>query len=178
MTYDEAPIRVHTAYTVEEVRRFQRFNARFLRYISVALLLLMLVSFSTILMRGNSEFSSLTLPLVMFSAFLMMFLASTGLFYTQREHVKATASLRNGQNFIFRQTDFIAEISQPDRMGQNAALYSTLFSVHETKDMFYIFIAQRQAYLVSKQGFITGTPDMLRALLQSALPPDKYHIHR
>lgn len=60
--------------------------------------------------------------------------------------------------------------------GTSTMRYDALYRAYETKNAFYLYISPLQAYLLTKKDVVKGTPEELRALLQSKLPPKKYVI--
>jgi len=52
--------------------------------------------------------------------------------------------------------------------------YEALFKVTEAKDCFYLYLFKMPSLIVSKDGFTTGTPEELVALLTGVLPPKKF----
>lgn len=73
--------------------------------------------------------------------------------------------------YLFAETSFTRSVRNeegglPENMSSR---YDGLLKAVETKHDFYLFTGTTQAYLVDKQYFTNGTPEELRACLQTAL---------
>lgn len=174
------PIEVHTEYSYREMKRFQRFAARRLRYYFTVLFAVVACIYLLALygLRGPVRQRLSTLgPIAWLLALLLLLIAvSMGLLYTRRANALYTRLLQNGERFIFREGDFTILAEQPDCAHRVDMHYGCLYRVWETKDMFYLYINPRQAYLVSKAGFLSSAPHHLRAIFQRQLPPGKFKL--
>lgn len=139
---------------------------------------------------GNSRLSIIVLPvlIVVFSLFLfftgMSPVVSGGLILLAVGYVvftlvmkpnsifrqKAGAALQT-EVYIFTENGFTRSVrSEEGGMPDNlSAQYDILVKAVETKQDFYLFTSQTQAYLVDKEYFTKGTPEELRATLQKKL---------
>lgn len=190
MDYDQNPVIVHTQYTYEEMKGFQRHHVRnsrrFSIVVTVFLCLVLIPLWASMLTSGGAEGELADELFLMFlpSAILLLIVAVlplliySGVFYTRKQHERATKLLRQGQRYEFRFYDFSVITEQESYAGQSMVHYQNLYRVSETRDMFYLYIDKRQAYLVSKQGFQSGAPDDLRYILQNNIPPRKYRGKR
>ena len=180
MDFDQTPIFVFTAYSYEELRAFQRSHFRgnrfgFVAYTALFALMFFAVLFLQLTMGGG--FGSLLVFLAagtLFTTLGALFFNLT--FYSRKQYLNGTKQMRNGQFYTFRSHDFTESSEQEDYTGTNSMHYSILQSVRETPDAFYLYQNKVMAYIISKQGFRSGSPDELRALLQGHVPPKDYVI--
>lgn len=184
MDYDVYPIQVFTQYSYEQMKAFQRFHYRKMRRSSTVLISFFLLIFAISLVSislYDSFLSALAalFPLLFWIAVLSLpLLVFSGAFYTRKVHANATKLIQNGQNYSFCNNDYALSTEQQDNIWQSRTAYSVILNAWETRDMFYLYTGKNQAHLIDKQGFQTGSPDELRALLQNHIPPKNYKKYK
>lgn len=180
MDYDANPVQVYTRYSYEELKRYQKTFARK----SNRLLLPVLIVFGLLVLGllifmfvfPDSLYDMLPGLVLIAIAVLLELAILNSWFFTKKAYANATRLFQNGSYFSFCNNDVVISTEQQDHVGQSRVAYNIIYQVWETRTMFYIYISKRQAYLISKQGFQTGSPDELRALLQRLVPPAQYKV--
>jgi len=180
MDYDKDPIIVTTPYTFKQMRTFQRFHHRKLRYILFVIVAAILaytiyivppgtgiLAFLAFLYDDASMLIGIIIPVV-FIVFLGV--SSFGLLYTRKKHDARTIYQKAGQTCVFRSSDYEVQMNHPDAKDKIVFNYDLIYCAYETKDMFYIYTDKNMAALVDKQGFKNYSPDDLRELLRKNVP--------
>jgi len=162
---------VTTACNLPEMKDFYRFLLRKLRMISIALLIFMAVV--ALVLISMSVRPPLMLGIVILFPVILLLLSS-GVFFDKKQHEQSTKLMKNGQFFRFRNNDFIVTAEHPEYSYQIFMSYDVLEKVCERQDVFYLFVNNNQAHLVSKHGFHNAGAEELRALLQSKIKPNLY----
>lgn len=191
MDYDANPIQVFSQYSYEQMKGFQRFHYRKMRRNSIILLCLTAPWFAASIVLGiiasvSAPDSDAYFPPYVFigpiifwlAIFVSPLLVFCGVFYTRKAHANASKLVQNGQRYNFCNSDLAYSSEQQDSMWQGRTAYSAILNVWETRDMFYLYIAKNQAYLIDKRGFESGSPDELRALLKMHVPGNKYRQYK
>lgn len=172
--YDQNPIKVHTDYSLEEMRALQRFNSRRGRLVvGIIALLWVALYFGLYLLFGQYPTDFLGF-IVMLALLVLVYLFMSGIFYSKKQYAAVSRMFQKGFYFRFHNEDYLARNNTSDFTGQRPLRYEKLFKVYELKDMFYLFTAKKDAYMISKSGFSSGSPEELRELLKKALPSGKY----
>jgi len=178
MDYDSNPITVHTAYTFEQVRKYQghHFGSSRRPYLVLATVFLAIILVS--ILTGSTLVPSLfwmgiAIIVVLSLSVLSALIQSFGLNYTKKKHEAITARMRNGHTYSFRNTEFDIETNNPDYKSNSTCSYKLIHRVGEDKSMLYLYIDTQTAYLVDKQGLQSGTPEELRQLLLKNIPANK-----
>lgn len=167
----------YTAYTYEQFKRFQRFHARYVRrFFMVALGLVLLSAIPLALGEGASVNLAGMLPAVILMGFF--YCSTNAVFYTKKRHAQATAALAGGQTVRFFPDRMELVSHGPSEDTAAAYRYDALHKVFEGKETFYIYTNKAAGLIVDKQGFRTGSPEELRALLAQALPPKKNKLQK
>jgi len=193
MNYDKEPIVVFTPYTFDQMREYQRFIFRSLRYVFYFMAAVLVLYFIQLLTAGletsaihqllvDDDYSFIPTGLlpVLIPVFLVAFIGaqSFGLFYTKKKHNEMTVHAKEGQTYYFRNIEFDVEMHSPDAEGKTACGFDTIRSAAETDKMFYLFTAKYQAYLVDKNGFKKGSPEKFRKLLRLNIPPSRCKLFK
>lgn len=178
MNYDLEPIEVYTPYTFEQMKDFQRYHMRYMRYITIGMaafmLLWMAINFSAFYTAEAPVITIIQSFSGIIIFFLLMGMGTSGCLYTKKRHEAAIGLLRNGQTYSFRNSEYDAESRHWESTGKFTYSYSVLYRVGETKNMFYLYTNKNMATLIDKQGFHNGTPEELRLLLRKHLPANRY----
>jgi len=166
---DEDPIIVSTAHTFDELKVFQRFNSRKIRYFLIALLLLILF-----LSSANADTMPILETFLFLGIFAAIFLFVSGIFYTKNQYERATKTLSNGLTFHFKNSQFDVINEHPDYAAQGYVPYERIHRIYETDTMFYIYVNREKAFLISKSGIQNTDPARLRIILKSKVAPQIY----
>jgi len=65
-------------------------------------------------------------------------------------------------------------LAYPDNL--TAVSYSLFKTIYETKDMFYLYTSNLQAYILPKSAVFEGTPYDLAAMLRSRVGEQRYRV--
>lgn len=85
--------------------------------------------------------------------------------------------IHNMENeFVFNEDAFTMYQNSSSSDGNNTFKYSALWKVFETKDFFYIYLTQNQAYIVEKSTLEGGSAYDLRELLIKNVGMSKYKL--
>ena len=170
-------VELGTKYTYESYKQyywFSLFRGKYYRYSKVMFrfftalsIVIAILSFTWL----NSVLAAV-ISTVGIIAFFWIYLMS---FVRPKRYVKQSPALfQSGYTFIFDEDNFSIMQTGDITSGTSTAQYSALIKVYETKEMFYVYVTPVQAYLLPKKDIVKGTPEELRALLQSKLPKGKY----
>ena len=182
MNYNQDPLVVHTEYSHKQMRQFHCYVYRNLRYLFYFLAAVLLISSIRYIIdpealgRAPVELAEsyhnevpLIIPVLIVVGFVVFIgIQSFGLLYTKNKHDELINNLDDGRTFYFRNSEIELNISRAEQENTSFS-YQTFIYVAETKDMFYLFTGKNTAFLIDKQGFKKGTPDMLRDLLRSTV---------
>jgi len=163
-------IEVKTKYTLEmhkEFLSFLFFRGEYYRYKrrSFTMLGLLLIVLWGIL-YFSMHFSLLPCILLAVGIFVLLWAHLIPHVLSKQNTKEASSQTQSGLNIVFGEND-ISISSEGDNMSGTSKLrYKALFKVYETKKDFYIFLTPVVAFLISKTGFISGSPDELKVLLQ------------
>lgn len=161
-----------TVYTKELVMRFQRFNARLVKsapwstHFLFALLFAMLTVglVYSIIIRGWLFTALIALGMVIFGRrYYFLYIAPARKF--------DSSSFRDSeQRYVFRKQGFSAA-SGDDEMKKK---YDEVRICYETPEAFYIYFNKAQAFIVSKNGFTSGSAAELSRRLGDALGAKRF----
>jgi hypothetical protein len=176
MDSNQTPIQVHTQYTYTEMKTFQKFFFRKSKYVAWVIAPVSLIAFIYLRFGGEDAEGFDYLQYLIIPAILL--LISSGVFYTKKTYAKQAKLFKNGHTYTFMDNHFVIDHDNRDFGGTGKVAYEIINRAWETRDMLYLFLDNRQAYLVSKNGFQSGTIEELRTLLQRNMPQGKYKIKR
>ena len=74
-----------------------------------------------------------------------------------------------GNDYIFRDEEFMVSSASEDFSGQNVTKYAILVKAYETEKYFFIYISKRQLFAVDKATIEGGTVEEIRNKLSSVL---------
>jgi len=144
------------------MKELQRFHYRTLRYILIAVISLIILYILIFFAVTPEILLNYRIAIVILPPIVLLALAS-GAFYTKKTHEAATRLLKDGQTTTFRNKDFDVE----SKYGKYTYSYNVLLKACETKNMFYLYISMNTTVPISKDSFISGTPEDLRCLLRN-----------
>ena len=175
-------IEVTTKYTKESYRKFHWFHmARrgvrgvvfiamlsFMLCVGAALLIYMLIA-------DVDDWA--------FIFFLSFFSLFTSLYCILSPYINASSAFRKspvlfdiGLTFTFHEDYFTAQTAGMVSSTSNIR-YEALYCVYQTRDRFYLYMQQRQSYIIDKTHFTVGKPEDLAALLEKVMPAKKYRSY-
>jgi len=166
-------IEVRTKYNLEthkEFLHFLFFRGKYYRYKQMAFTLtgiLLIVLWYVFYCIMSGGFLAILLLLVGIMVILWAHLVPLAL--SRQNSREASSISQTGLDIVFDE-DCLSIFS----VGENPATasrlrYETLYNAYEAKGDFYVFITREHVFIVSKNDFITGSPDELRTLLQAKM---------
>ena len=181
MDYDINPIIVYTAYSYKQMKEYQFYYVRRIRFfyyvITAVLIAYWIIYLQPFTLDHILALRSSTMFIPAFSlTFGTLFglgAVSFAFNYTEKIHNTTTVHLQNGQTCFFRNNAYDMEMHHSDVSGKVTYNYSVLTRAVETKRMFYLHTDKRVATLIDKNGFKSGTPEDLRQLLLRNLTASK-----
>jgi hypothetical protein len=112
----------------------------------------------------------LTTGLVLLVALLFIIFALPGMIYSKN----ISSLAKKTQHYVFENDYFTVRAGGNEEEGFSKIKYSSLSKVHETKNYFYIYISNLQAYVLDKSQITNASPEELSRLLQSSLEKNRY----
>lgn len=161
-----------TEYSKETVLQFQQFNARLFKklprstHVLFAIVVVSLLAGGFLAIRAQAWLYLLVVALAVY-LFVRRYYA---LFIAPAKKFDQSSFAGLTQRYAFHKNGFTITVNGKE----DKAYYERLFDVWETPDAFYLYANARQAYIVSKAGFESGTPDALAAFLKSKVNAKKY----
>ena len=172
-------IELDSKYTYERYKKYYKFSMfrgkNYKRRLATFPLVTVLSIFIAVLSFVWINNNILTTTFIFVSLiYILIFLLTCFMprYYVKRSPILFDSSIK----FIFGDECFTATQTGGGSNGTNETKYSVLLRVYETEDSFYLYLTPAQAYLLSKDDFVTGTPLELRELLQRNLEGKKYII--
>lgn len=163
-----------TDYDQDNVLRFQQFNARIAKkapWSTPALFAFLIVSVAVGAYFAVRERAWLYLLVLAFAVFL--FVRRFHAIYIAPKKKFAESSFAGlSQRYTFHKNTFVISVNGKE----DKAYYERLFAVWETPRAFYLYANAQQAYIVSKDGFESGTAEQLAAHLKSRVDAKKYRV--
>ena len=175
MEYDAPPIVVHSRYTYEEYNEFSAFclyKTKHYKALNTFVLILVPVMIAVIFFCDPDSFSR-TMGWILLALY-PFYLAS--LFLIPKIGYQQMLKLvSGGVTFTFENDEIHIDTLSGGAYKENAVMrYELLVKIYETPTMFYLFIPGTNAYLVSKRGFLSGSPEELRSLLAGKIGSKQY----
>lgn len=161
-----------TKYNKDTVLRFQQFNARLFKKFPRSTQVLFAVVVVSLLAGGYLAIRAkawLYLLVVAFAVYLFV-RRYYALFIAPGKKFEQSSFADLTQRYAFRKNGFTVTVNGKE----DKAYYERLFDIWETPDAFYLYANARQAYIVSKDGFESGTAEALASFLKSKVPEKKY----
>ncbi|MBE5784817.1 MAG: YcxB family protein [Clostridiales bacterium] len=161
-----------TTYNKDTVLRFQQFNARlFKKYprsteVLFALVIVSLIAGAFLAIRAKAWLYVLVVAFAVY-LFARRYYA---LFIAPGKKFDKSSFADLTQRYAFHKNGFTITVNGRE----DKAYYERLFDIWETPDAFYLYANARQAYIVSKDGFESGTAETLAAFLKNKVPAKKY----
>ena len=171
-------IDVTTKYTKESYRKFQWFHITRggVRKVVVVIMLAFMFCVGALLMSMRI----IDVEARATSLFLSLLLLFFPTFYTLLPRISASSAFKKspalfdtGLTFTFHEDYFTVQTTGMVS-GTSDIRYEALYRVYQTKDYFYLYLQQRQSYIVDKKDFTAGKPEELAVLLDKAMPAKKY----
>ena len=174
-------IEVTTKYTKESYRKYQWFHMARGGARKVAFIILLAITFcagvalmSTLNIADKEQTAKLYLSI--FLLFLPVFYILLPRIYARSAIKKSPAIFDTGLTFFFHE-DHVTVQTTGMVSGSSDIRYEALYCVYQTRDSFYLYLQQRQSYIIDKMHFTVGKPEDLAILLKKALPAKKYRSY-
>lgn len=161
-----------TKYDKGSVLGFQQFNARLFKKCPRSTQVLFAILIVTTLAGGYLAIRAKAWLYVMVVLFAVFLFARRyhALFIAPGKKFDQSSFANLTQRYAFRKNGFTITVNGRE----DKAYYERLFDVWETPEAFYLYANARQAYIVSKDGFESGSAEALAAILRSKVPAKKY----
>ncbi|MCL2852991.1 MAG: YcxB family protein [Defluviitaleaceae bacterium] len=184
MNYDNESIEVITPYTYEESKAFLRFHSRksaYFGYVVIAGYALFVIY--EIVTTGSSD-NRLWGGLIVGAA-LFNIVISNGVYFTRNAYERTHRNISKGFKYLFKNDEVVlinlltaddtdvgrdfghnqapaATETEPAGSaptlpkGWNVLPYANILKIAEAKNAYYIYVNRNIAFIVSKDGFVTG----------------------
>ena len=174
-------IEVTTKYTKEAYRKYQWFHMARGGARKVVFIILLAITFCAgVALMYTSNIADKE-QIARFC--LSLFAISLPLYYIFRPRnsansvfKKSPALFEAGLTFTFHE-DYFTVQSNGMVSGTSDIRYEALYCVYQTKDSFYLYLQQRQSYLIDKKHFTIGKPEDLAILMKKVMPAKKYRSY-
>ncbi|MCL1819207.1 MAG: YcxB family protein [Oscillospiraceae bacterium] len=117
------------------------------------------------------------------SIFYPVFLLAMTIFFIIMPRISTRSALKNspalfdtGLAFTFHE-DYFTVLTTGMMSGTTDIRYEALYFAYQTKDSFYLYLQQKQSYLINKADFTAGTPEDFAELLKKVMPAKKYRSY-
>ena len=176
-------IEAKTKYTKRSFRRFQWFHytkggmQKAVSISSFVISFIIGVALLIYLFIGNGILEgTIYLFLSVLMIFLPVFFVIVVSISTNSTYKKSPAFFNSGIGFSFYE-DYFTVLTTGMMSGTTNIQYGAIYCVYQTKDYFYLYLQQNQAFLLDKASFTTGSPEDLAVLLKKVLPMKKYRSY-
>ena len=173
-------VKAQTVYTKDLLKKFMRFNSckkpsQIIIYCFLELFMLGLVGFSIIKAISMGSAEDIIVAIIFTAIFpfvvpLVLLLLPVLLTSMNKSAIGAV------NNYEFYDNEAIVVSTVPSASGQTKAKYSFFESVYETKDIFYLYISKRRAFVLKKQDITEGSISDLKTIFKNNLPTKKYIV--
>ena len=175
-------IEVTTKYTKESYLKFHWFHiarSGVRKVVYIAMLAFLFCAGAALLMyMFIADFDNQ--PSIFFLSFLSL---SLPLYCIIFPYINASIAFKKspvlfdmGLTFTFHEDYFTAQSTGMVSSISNIR-YEALYRVYQTRDSFYLYLQQRQSYIIDKTHFTVGKPEDLAALLEKAISAKKYRSY-
>jgi len=173
-------VKAKTEYTLQLLKKIARFNAfknqgKIVYYCILELIILCMAALSILLVFTSEKSEDIVFLAV--CAVIIAFVVPLFVLLLPSLSVKMSKYVIGAENlYQFTEDEILIESTLPLSSGQTKANYAYFHRIYETREMFYLYISKRQAFILKKSDIIEGSVSDLKNLFISKLPKNKYIV--
>ena len=156
-----------TIYDRKRLIRFSDFCVLKKKFLWVAMIIcsavVLITELPSLITDPHDTFSKIYLIVVLALFILLLFL----LFIAPRIGIKKSPAYEAQHSYEFEDEVFKIDSTLKNGKDSLELKYSSLVKVMESRDDVYLFISNRQAYVLDKSGFTAGNPEDFVIFIQS-----------